>query len=396
MFDSAIIEVIIGLVFIYILLSIICSGITEFIVGKLLSLRSRNLQDSLKSMLSDKELLKKFNEHPLIKGLSKPGENPSYIPSETFARALLDILKFENPDKTIESAISTIPYNDDTKKLLRSLQHDIRTDLPNIQKNLSKWFDDSMERFSGWYQRKAQNWTYGIAIVVVIILNVDSFTIANKLWIDKELREYILSTAEQANQTRTETSADGKESNQKVEEGRAAYAELTGMGLPIGWDFSLKYQYIIDDAKASGLQKNKDLRKKNMNCLTEFSNRLGAYKDKEFKTNKELSDFIKRLSENNKTQDESEKQCQDFILQNEQTIVESFKLGIIDLAANYPGIFWRGVCSHWLGWIFTAMAVSLGAPFWFDILNRIINARTAGKKPVEEEKKATKPQEQIR
>ena len=386
MFDSAIVDVIIGLVFIYILLSIICSGLTEFIVGKLLSLRSKNLQQGLISMLSDEKLLKKFNEHPLIKGLTKPGENPSYIPSDIFARALLDILNLENPDKTIESAISAIPH-EDIKKLLRSLQHDVRADLSNIQKNLSKWYDDSMERFSGWYQRKAQNWTYGIAIAVVIVLNVDSFTIANKLWIDKELREYIVSAAEESNRTRTETGTDGKESNQRVEEGRAAYAELTGPGLPIGWDFSLKYQYIIDDAKASGLQKNKDLRKKNMNCLTEFSNRLGTYKDKEFKTNKELSDFIKSLSESNKTQDESEKRCQDFILQNEQTIIESFNLGIIDLVAKYPGIFWRGVCNHWLGWIFTAMAVSLGAPFWFDILNKIINARIAGKKPEAEEEK---------
>ena len=126
MFDSAIVDVIIGLVFIYILLSIICSGLTEFIVGKLLSLRSKNLQQALISMLSDEKLLKEFNEHPLIKGLTKPGENPSYIPSDIFARALLDILNLENPDKTIESAISAIPYNEDIKKLLRSLQHDVQ------------------------------------------------------------------------------------------------------------------------------------------------------------------------------------------------------------------------------------------------------------------------------
>ena len=45
---------------------------------------------------------------------------------------------------------------------------------------------------------ESSNWTYGIAIAVVIVLNVDSFTIANKLWIDKELREYIVSAAEES------------------------------------------------------------------------------------------------------------------------------------------------------------------------------------------------------
>jgi hypothetical protein len=34
-----------------------------------------------------------------------------------------------------------------------------------------------------------------------------------------------------------------------------------------------------------------------------------------------------------------------------------------------------------LGWIFTAIAVSIGAPFWFDTLNRFINIRSAGKPP---------------
>jgi len=29
----------------------------------------------------------------------------------------------------------------------------------------------------------------------------------------------------------------------------------------------------------------------------------------------------------------------------------------------------------------TALAISLGAPFWFDILNRLINIRAVGKSP---------------
>ncbi len=32
------------------------------------------------------------------------------------------------------------------------------------------------------------------------------------------------------------------------------------------------------------------------------------------------------------------------------------------------------------GWIFTALAVMLGAPFWFDLLNRLVNLRASGKK----------------
>lgn len=36
---------------------------------------------------------------------------------------------------------------------------------------------------------------------------------------------------------------------------------------------------------------------------------------------------------------------------------------------------------HLVGWLLTAFAVSLGAPFWFDTLKRFINIRNAGTKP---------------
>ncbi len=33
------------------------------------------------------------------------------------------------------------------------------------------------------------------------------------------------------------------------------------------------------------------------------------------------------------------------------------------------------------GWLLTTLAISLGAPFWFDLLSRLINIRNAGKRP---------------
>ena len=47
-----------------------------------------------------------------------------------------------------------------------------------------------------------------------------------------------------------------------------------------------------------------------------------------------------------------------------------------DLGATIAGSF-----AHIPGWILTMIAVSLGAPFWFDALNRIMNIRAAGKSP---------------
>jgi hypothetical protein len=44
--------------------------------------------------------------------------------------------------------------------------------------------------------------------------------------------------------------------------------------------------------------------------------------------------------------------------------------------------------AHLIGWILTAFAISLGAPFWFDTLKRFINIRNAGTNPQEKKAKA--------
>jgi hypothetical protein len=49
---------------------------------------------------------------------------------------------------------------------------------------------------------------------------------------------------------------------------------------------------------------------------------------------------------------------------------------------SHPGEWWNKLA----GLALTAFAVSLGAPFWFDLLNRFMNIRSAGKSPGEKEK----------
>lgn len=57
-----------------------------------------------------------------------------------------------------------------------------------------------------------------------------------------------------------------------------------------------------------------------------------------------------------------------------------------EYAVSHNGDFWGTVAGSWRhfpGWILTMIAVSLGAPFWFDVLNRFMNIRASGKKPAE-------------
>lgn len=42
--------------------------------------------------------------------------------------------------------------------------------------------------------------------------------------------------------------------------------------------------------------------------------------------------------------------------------------------------FWQAA-KKLCGWVLTGMAISMGAPFWFDLLGRVVNVRNAGKPP---------------
>lgn len=47
-----------------------------------------------------------------------------------------------------------------------------------------------------------------------------------------------------------------------------------------------------------------------------------------------------------------------------------------------------------IGLNLTALAVSLGAPFWFDLLNKIMSIRAVGKSPGDREAAKTSPARQ--
>jgi hypothetical protein len=101
MFGSSILEVAIGLVFIYLLLSLICSAVNE-IISSILNKRGENLFEGIKNLLNDPtftSFAQKLYNHGLVDGISQSAKNPnkanrhpSYMASNTFALALLDIL----------------------------------------------------------------------------------------------------------------------------------------------------------------------------------------------------------------------------------------------------------------------------------------------------------------
>ena len=289
MFGSTILDVACGLIFVYLLLGLLCSVLNEWI-ARLFALRASILETGIRNLLSGKgpdggELAESLYNHPLIKGISRQGK-PSYIPSRSFALALLDI--FAPADaagpkalKDARTAIANLPPENQAKKALLSLVDEAGDNISKARENVEKWFNDAMDRVSGWYKRKIQLITLGVAFVVSVGLNIDTFVIANSLYRDPTVRASVVAAAEQA--VKQPSPSD-------------SLSSLTGMGqfqeeleqlrLPMGWS---------------------DLRQKPHN----------------------------------------------------------------------PG----GWIAKFFGWLFTALAASLGAPFWFDVLSSFINLRSVGKRP---------------
>ncbi|MGH7463419.1 MAG: hypothetical protein ACREMA_20615, partial [Longimicrobiales bacterium] len=262
MFGSAILEVAIGIVFVYALVAIICSSIREAIESVLKS-RAAQLEYGIRQLLHDEPgtgLVKSFYNHPLIYSLyprqytgaasaGKPGtfargrDLPSYIPARNFALALMDIAARgartdahsshgDTEALSIESVRSNV-LNIGNPSVQRALLTALDSAQGNFERavtNIQAWYDSGMDRVSGWYKRATQRILFGIGLGVAIALNINTITLVEYLYRDDAARAALVARAEAA-------AADTTLQNQANY--GAARAALDSLSLPIGWENGL-------------------------------------------------------------------------------------------------------------------------------------------------------------
>ncbi|MHB8575228.1 MAG: hypothetical protein ACYDCQ_07830 [Dehalococcoidia bacterium] len=406
---SNLLDFAIGLVLIYFLLSLFCSWVNEKIAGWT-NLRAKTLVDGIEGLLPGiaADLLK----HPLIRGMSnqhgKNGANAggilntpvqlatSYIDAHTFSTALIQQLtnaaavmpvrtlfaqshdqaasdaisqavsnaaaqihdtgynspaaqqslneldsaiqrlraslapgagELVRPPITFESlrtSVASLP-DDQTRRSLLALIDDAQGDLGRAQHNIEVWFDNAMERLSGWYKRRTQWIILAIAFVAVALVNADSFAIANELWHDDAARQAAVAEAQKVVQNAQPAGSTGA---------TGATAGTGGSG-------------------AGCVQQNQA----GLSCV--------------------FNDI--------------------------QALRVPIGYTTTDPVSHMPvpwfGPRWRTLNfgSDWdivaklLGWVATAIAISLGAPFWFDLLTKLVNLRNTGEPPAPATPPATPP-----
>jgi len=247
----------IGMSFIYLLLSLLCSTIQEF-VATLLGWRAKELEKGIRAMLLQdtgkpkadeaKRLIDGLYAKPLISGLQKNSwwpfakkgsrRMPSYIAPRSFALTLLDTLA-PPPDDTagthdvIAKAGETLNREDlpePVRNQLRPLLIRAEGDRDRFRQAIEEWFDDSMARVSGWYKRKAQIAIVVIATIVTIALNANTLTIGERLWKDPVVRSAVVAQAGQASQQ-----TEGDTARQRLEHAAENADALKDLGVPLGW-----------------------------------------------------------------------------------------------------------------------------------------------------------------
>jgi hypothetical protein len=291
---SIVLDVATGVVFLYLLLALLVTTVQE-LFASVLGLRSANLFDAIESMLTGTftlptpaasgaapaaddgssakaagqanpplDLVTQLYHHPLIKNLIQDPSSlqnrvksrnlgiwakrrlPSYIPSKTFALALLDILRGPTAagvtaTELLTGAQQTIDRigDQDLKRVLSLFvekatpkAEDLEIQADRIRDGIEGWFNDRMARASGWYKRKAQFWSVIIAALVVFAFNADTIHVGTRLWNDRTLRDSVVATASAFKQDAANQPDDPKAQAAVLASQTEA---IRNAGFPIGW-----------------------------------------------------------------------------------------------------------------------------------------------------------------
>jgi hypothetical protein len=329
MFGSTALEVAIGVVFLFMAAALMCTAAVE-IIATALELRAKTLEQALTRMLGDK--WSTIRDHGLLKTLGRADSKaPSYIPPDLFAGAVMARVLGESATgssnfATIRDSVAKLANPQLKEALLalvtaaESVRDDSISDLAKVENQIERWYSDTMKRVSGWYKRRAQWITCGVALVLVTVLNLDTVNFARALARDDLLRAKVVQAAEAA--PRPAAAVDS-----------AAIAAAASAALPPP-------------------------------TPQETLARMAARRTEMVQTADQLIDL--GLPIGWKTPDER---------------MMDTKNDEADL--RYPPTTPGGWITKVFGLLATALAATLGAPFWFDLLNKLITIRGTGKAPEE-------------
>ena len=335
-----ILDLVVGIIFVYFLLSIISSSGVEMILTGLKA-RAALLEEWLFKIF-DKTITQPdgttlslgqaIMDHCSVTALSGTHESTSYIDAKNFTAALLEKITFDpaNPksiakdmDEFIDAITKTnelstefqrvlLMYANDAKDTYRAVSQKTQSEIDLFRWKIENWYNSSMDRITDVLKKKySRPATALVAIIVTVCLNADSIALAKYLYSNPEARTKIAMQAYSA--------ADDSVLIKQVQ------------------------QISITNADTSS------------------HNTLSA---QEIKNN-----IVQKIADINKAK------------QGLSDVMPlTWKAGELKDAGGKISL--RLLFSKVTGLLATILAIMMGAPFWFDMLNKISNLRSTGAKPV--------------
>lgn len=211
MFNSDALEVGIGMVLLFTFMSLIATALCEAIEN-FVKLRSKELLAGIKELLEGGaegevgQFVSRFYEHPIIASLysgtfnGKAAHLPSYIPRKSFSLALVDLVAKTGSNEalsaaTLRQSLESSAVPDRVKEVIKAALDTSGDNLAATRRTLEECFDATMDRVSGWYKRHTGYRLLVIGAVAAVGLNVDALVVAQRLTTDKVLRQAVVEQA---------------------------------------------------------------------------------------------------------------------------------------------------------------------------------------------------------
>jgi hypothetical protein len=290
-----------------------CAEIMDTVKNDLLVLGQDipRLQGSIDSLFDTIRLQKQQINDALIKLSFK--ENASDDETMTRIRAGVTALSITHPQlkQTMYAIMNSTPQSVSQNQ----------SELELVRGNIEEWFNNAMDRLTGWYKRRCLITTLLVGTILAVIINIDSVNLVSRLWSEPDLRFAILNNIE-GMLTQDNTTILNVNQLSVIQQ---QFSQIT---LPVGW----------------------------------FGSPVSMAVDQEIDTMKQCTLFPGQ--ENDIYGVVFSGQCYPIINSPVAT-------NLVGWLIKIAGILISGV------------AASPGASFWFDLLKKIINVRLTGINPAE-------------
>lgn len=254
---------------------------------------------------------------------------------------------------------------------------------------MEKWYDESMDRVTGWYKRYCQAFALILAFFVALGLNADTFEIGKAIYRDHVLRDSLVAMAVQdVKKPIEQPSSDVKKGSNREERKLAETSPTSGTQEPGKGEQGAGIASSPVDSKKPLSEKGSTPNAASQSTEHEKS----APEKKSSSSAPEKTDLEKKVEQVKK----------DFMQISSINLPIGWPLTkdgwpdipkILGYHKDQEGKVIPALLTpvKLLGILLTALMVSLGSNFWFELLNKLLNIRNAGKKPLtKEEQEARK------